>query len=172
MPPADIMSGDSDRLIGINRSVKCHDPVCQCRNRGCGSSELAARTPESWKIHRDGAQTTVCHALEHWRPNSAPIGAMKQQDDGAFVASSEVAGGNACHVNGLSFNFFHFMSFLTDEFFNIFGAKTDFRVMLAGRVDLRKHVFVSNSDTLGIDVDVSAGNVKERDHLGHILWHY
>jgi hypothetical protein len=42
------------------------------------------------------------------------------------------------------------MSFLTDESFNIFGAKTNFRVMLAGQVDLRKHVFVSNSDTLGI----------------------
>ena len=40
---------------------------------------------------------------------------------------------------------------LTDEFFNIFGAKTDFRVMLAGRVDLRKHVAFLGAKDVGPD---------------------
>ncbi|GAB7544052.1 hypothetical protein CS8_037240 [Cupriavidus sp. 8B] len=95
---ANIMASDAHRTSDAQNSQKLRRPVSECRNRRVGNGELAAGTTKAGEIHCDWAQSRGREIIDHWLPHTAPVGAMKQQYNGALLARSQVTCRGACYV--------------------------------------------------------------------------
>ena len=79
--------------------------ISQAERRGNEASryrELTSGAPEAGEIDRHRAKARSGDAVEHGLPDATPIGAMKQQHQGAALAGREIADRNAAYVDCLA----------------------------------------------------------------------
>src|ERR1700758_681900 len=101
-PSANVMAGDHHRPLMPERFEETHQPGGETRDRSLAQGELASGAAEAGEINRDGAKARRGDAVEHGLPDAAPIGAMKQEHQGAALAGGQIADRNAAYTDSLA----------------------------------------------------------------------
>src|ERR1700751_4421482 len=99
---ADVMASDQDWALVPKRIQESHEPRGGTWNRSLAHGEFTAGAAEARKIDRHRAKARGGDAVEHWLPDAAPIGAMKQQHQWTALAGGQIADRNAIYIDGLA----------------------------------------------------------------------
>src|SRR5712671_4780133 len=99
---ADVVTGDHDRTPVPERFEEMHQPGGETRDRSLAQGELASGAAEAGEIDRHRAKASGGDAVEHGLPDATPIGAMKQEHQGAALTGGEIADRNAAYVDCLA----------------------------------------------------------------------
>src|SRR5437588_3079353 len=99
---ADVVASDHDRALVPKRIQELHQPGGEPRDRSLAQGEFASGAAEAGEIDRYRAKARRGDAVEHGLPDAAPIGAMKQENQGTALAGGEIADGNAAYIDRLA----------------------------------------------------------------------
>src|ERR1700675_4031781 len=99
---ADVVAGDHDRALMPERFEETHQPGGETRDRSLAHGELTPRAAEAREIDRHRAKARRGDAVEHGLPNTAPVGAMKQENQGTALAGGQIADRNAAYIDSLA----------------------------------------------------------------------
>src|SRR6266849_2647510 len=99
---ADVVAGDHDRPLMPERLEETHQPGGETRHRSLAHDEFTSGAAEAGEIDRHRAKARGGDAVEHGPPDATPIGAMKQQHQGAALTGGEIADRNAAYIDCLA----------------------------------------------------------------------
>src|SRR6267378_3209668 len=81
------------------RLKEMYQPGGETRDRSLAQGELASGAAEAGEIDRHRAKARRGDAVEHGLPDAAPIGAVKQEHQGAALTGGEIADRNAAYID-------------------------------------------------------------------------